>query len=318
MGLSCTVGTRWIGFGLLTFVSKEESMKVGFSFFSVYFFGIPFFIKWQPLLLLYACTGACFLTFFTTTYWELFICRAITGFSIGGALPLIYSILGDMFAADERHKVNAMVGIGTGLGISVGQGIAGFLGPSFGWRLPFLIVSIPALFCAAMVFFTVQDPERGGMEQVVLEHKRGGTGGGIHGGGGGMDTESTISNHSLTDNHHHVTQTELEMQQLKPIIDDDTMMANDGDALSRSSSHDISSISPSSLGVRKRSKGDAPPGKNQQYDDSFCEKGPLRMAAKNGPFRLMFRQHIEPTIRSLKILLKTPTVVLALLQGAPG
>jgi hypothetical protein len=116
--------------------------------------------------------GACFFTFFTTTYPQLYVCRAITGFSLGGALPLIYSVLGDLFAADERHSAAAVVGIGSGAGIALGQGIAGFLGPSFGWRLPFLVVSIPALMCAAGVLFTVEDPERGGMEQAVREHRR--------------------------------------------------------------------------------------------------------------------------------------------------
>lgn len=116
--------------------------------------------------------GACFLTYWTTTYRQLYICRAITGCSLGGALPLIYSVLGDLFSADERHSVNAIVGVGTGLGISIGQGVAGFLGPTFGWRLPFLVVSIPALTCAGVVLFTVKDPERGGMEQAVREHRR--------------------------------------------------------------------------------------------------------------------------------------------------
>jgi hypothetical protein len=32
--------------------------------------------------------GACFLTYWTTTYRQLYICRAITGLSLGGALPL--------------------------------------------------------------------------------------------------------------------------------------------------------------------------------------------------------------------------------------
>jgi predicted MFS family arabinose efflux permease len=111
--------------------------------------------------------GACLATYWTTTYPQLYVCRAVTGFSLGGALPLIYSVLGDLFAADERHSVSAVVGIGTGLGISLGQAIAGFLGPAFGWRLPFLVVSIPALLCAAGVLLAVDDPERGSMEEAV-------------------------------------------------------------------------------------------------------------------------------------------------------
>jgi hypothetical protein len=113
--------------------------------------------------------GACALTFFTSSYWQLYFCRAITGFSMGGALPLIYSILGDMYPAEQRHFVSSLVGIGTGMGIALGQGIAGFLGPIYGWRLPFLVISIPALLCAAAVLFTVDEPERGCMEQAVRD-----------------------------------------------------------------------------------------------------------------------------------------------------
>jgi MFS family permease len=113
--------------------------------------------------------GACFATYFSQTYQHLYICRALTGLSLGGALPLMYSVLGDWFGADDRHLVTAVVGMGTGLGTALGQGIAGLMGPRFGWRSPFLVVSIPALICAILLAFTVQDPPRGEMEKAVLE-----------------------------------------------------------------------------------------------------------------------------------------------------
>jgi MFS family permease len=115
--------------------------------------------------------GACFLTYFITTYRQLYICRAITGLSMGGILPLIYSLLGDMFAAEDRHTASSYVGIGMGLGISLGQGIAGFLGPKFGWRVPFLVVSIPAIICALILLFCVRDPLRGGMEEAIRNYR---------------------------------------------------------------------------------------------------------------------------------------------------
>jgi MFS family permease len=123
---------------------------------------------------LFACTmllgeGACLATYWTSTYAQLYVCRAITGLSIGGSLPLIYSVLGDMFEAEERHAVSSYVGIGSGIGIALGQGIAGFLGPRFGWRTPFLVVSIPALLIAMAFRLIVKDPERGGMERAILD-----------------------------------------------------------------------------------------------------------------------------------------------------
>jgi hypothetical protein len=65
--------------------------------------------------------GACFATFWTRTYTQLYVCRTITGFSVGGAIPLIYSVLGDLFVAEDRHAVSAIIGIGTGTGIAFGQ-----------------------------------------------------------------------------------------------------------------------------------------------------------------------------------------------------
>lgn len=120
------------------------------------------------------CIGelGCVLTYWVQSYSQLYVCRAVTGFSVGGALPLIYSILGDLFPSDERHRVGALVGIGTGAGISLGQCIAGFLGPTFGWRLPFLVIGAPAMGCALAVWLFVPDPERGGMEQAVRQAQR--------------------------------------------------------------------------------------------------------------------------------------------------
>jgi len=108
--------------------------------------------------------GACMLTYFTTTYTGLYITRALTGFSVGGALPLLSSVLGDWYKPEERSKVMASVGVGTGIGIAIGQGLAGLVGPIYGWRLPFLLISLPALLLAVLLMTTVVDPVRGGCE----------------------------------------------------------------------------------------------------------------------------------------------------------
>lgn len=116
--------------------------------------------------------AACFASAFCRTYWQLFASRAITGIALGGALPLIGSLLGDLFVASQRHIVNAVVGMGTGLGIMLGQAVAGYSGPTNGWRFPFIIISAPALVCAALVLITVKDPARGQMEAAALAIRR--------------------------------------------------------------------------------------------------------------------------------------------------
>ncbi|GMI43357.1 hypothetical protein TrCOL_g9824 [Triparma columacea] len=113
--------------------------------------------------------GACFFTYWTTTYEQLLITRALTGISVGGALPLIFSLLSDMFGSDKRNLVSALVGGGMGFGIAFGQLLAGFIGPAHGWRLPFVIVSIPAFICAALMVTTLTEPPRGCQESSVRE-----------------------------------------------------------------------------------------------------------------------------------------------------
>jgi predicted MFS family arabinose efflux permease len=225
------------------------------------------------------------LTYWTTTYWELFLCRAVTGFSVGGALPLIYSLLGDLFPSHDRHKVNAVVGMGTGVGISLGQGIAGFIGPTFGWRVPFFLVSIPALTCAVMVYMTVQEPKRGQMEQVFLEQQQ--------------QQQQTLLQESDTDHTHDAkSMKELEMQHLKP-KEESTLPHL------------------AVLGLRRRS----PSIDRKNRDDSSSQEerdNDKDNSLPASPLHQCYRRRIAPTLAAFKTLCQTPTVLLALFQGAPG
>ncbi len=114
--------------------------------------------------------GACLATYFVQTYTQLYWCRALTGCSVGGALPLIYSVLGDYYEPGERGWVSGAISMGCGIGISVGQGAAGVLGPAYGWRLPFLVVSVPAMICAVMVWMCLPEAERGAGEITSLQN----------------------------------------------------------------------------------------------------------------------------------------------------
>jgi Major Facilitator Superfamily len=235
-------------------------------------------------------SGACFLTYWTKTYRGLFVCRTLTGFSMGGALPLIYSLLGDMFRADERHKVNSFLGMGTGLGIALGQAIAGFLGPTFGWRLPFLLVATPALICAAIVLVTVEEPERGGMEQAAIERK---------------NCSATTDGDNATSYENENVSKEVEMQRLTGTEDsDDTNKPKIPRA----------GISM----VRRRSKDYPVEDKKNEESEKDGQRVILAESTKTKSFIRLLWDHVEPTMQTMRILFKTPTVIFALLQGVPG
>ena len=72
--------------------------------------------------------GPCLLTFFVSRYWQLLVLRLLTGISVGGCFPLLFSLLGDLFGASERVLCATGVQIATGLGTAAGQSVSGFLG----------------------------------------------------------------------------------------------------------------------------------------------------------------------------------------------
>ena len=109
----------------------------------------------------------CLLSGFADTYAEFFIMRALTGIGIGGIIPLTYSLLGDLYSANERIKVVTLIGLASGMGIAIGQLAAGMMGDSFGWRLPFILFAIPNFILGAVFLLTVKEPKRGQMDHNV-------------------------------------------------------------------------------------------------------------------------------------------------------
>lgn len=208
--------------------------------------------------------GACFATYWVQTYSQLYACRAITGFSVGGAVPLIYSILGDLFAAEDRHAVSALVSFGTGAGIAVGQAVAGFLGPVYGWRLPFLVVALPALLTAAVVLFTVPDPQRGAMESSFIVSQDDNDEGGV----------ALVAIHPQSHRYHDAPFSPKEAESSQNSV----MELNE-------SSHEV-----------------------EEYFDARCEDHYSGFCGAD------FHLHLQ----TMSKLLSTPTVLLAILQGAPG
>jgi predicted MFS family arabinose efflux permease len=49
--------------------------------------------------------------------------------------------------------------------------VSGFIGPSMGWRSPFLVISVPALFLSVLIWVLAKEPLRGGKEKEVLKVK---------------------------------------------------------------------------------------------------------------------------------------------------
>ncbi|CAK0784876.1 hypothetical protein CVIRNUC_008081 [Coccomyxa viridis] len=113
--------------------------------------------------------GPCLATYFVRRYWQLVLLRVLTGISVGGAFPLVFSLIGDLFSVKQRANVAAGVQVATGVGFAAGQAIAGFVGPHAGWRWPFVIVAFPAILASFLMILTTREPERGATEDALKD-----------------------------------------------------------------------------------------------------------------------------------------------------
>ncbi|GBG25921.1 Synaptic vesicle 2-related protein [Hondaea fermentalgiana] len=119
------------------------------------------------VLVVFIGETGCLMTYWVSNYTELLVARAVTGVSVGGAVPLSYSLFGDLWRTTKRGTVVALAGIAMGVGVGFGQIVAGIAGPTLGWRVPFVMVAVPAYFLALVLLVTTQEPRRGTKEEIL-------------------------------------------------------------------------------------------------------------------------------------------------------
>lgn len=116
-------------------------------------------------------TAACGLA---KTFTQLFIARVGVGIGEATLQPCAASVLSDYFPREKRGRAISMYSMGLGIGAGLalvlgGQVIAAIsdgpsltlplIGEIYGWQIVFLVVGLPGLIVAAMMF-TVQEPYR--------------------------------------------------------------------------------------------------------------------------------------------------------------
>lgn len=93
--------------------------------------------------------------------WHLVALRALLGAVLGGVLPLLYSIFGDLFPPSRRSTIAAFVGTAAGAGTLIGQVLSGVVGSSYGWRTPYVLISLLGFAAMYVVKLYAEEPPRG-------------------------------------------------------------------------------------------------------------------------------------------------------------
>ena len=163
--------------------------------------------------------------------------------------------------------------------------------------MPFLVVSIPAVLCAFMVWFWVGEVERGGSEKqsISLWYDRGAI--------NGNDEE-----------HHSLEMTELGLHQNRM----NERVRNSLDVCKQRKTSQESGTNAKSGQLSTDGSGAYVKLDNQ--DSTMSETSVSLGSDRDATTYAMtfYDQYIQPHFTTLKALFQCPSVVLAIFQGAPG
>jgi len=107
---------------------------------------------------------------FTASFEGFVILRILTGIGVGGIYPLLFSLVSDYFTDKHRAKAVAVVDIAWALGIMVGPIMAGLgLLSDYGWRLAFIMASVPNFPVVLIFALVARAPERGASETALAD-----------------------------------------------------------------------------------------------------------------------------------------------------
>jgi MFS transporter, Spinster family, sphingosine-1-phosphate transporter len=101
-------------------------------------------------------TGA---TFLAATYLEILALRAVSGLGLGMLFASSMALLSEYFPDERRGKAIGVLGLGISGGFLAAPLAVGTLLSAFGWRDMFLAVGLLTVPLAALLYFTVHEPE---------------------------------------------------------------------------------------------------------------------------------------------------------------
>ena len=99
-------------------------------------------------------------------FGQLFTARVCVGIGEAGCAPAAQSILSETFPRERIGRALSTYQMAIPIGVLVGVAGGGWLADQFHWRQVFMIVGLPGLLVAVLVYFVLREPERGEAEEV--------------------------------------------------------------------------------------------------------------------------------------------------------
>lgn len=101
---------------------------------------------------------AVFVSGMAVSFLQLLLIRIAVAVGEAGCVPPAHSLIADHFTRSERPRAVARYMLGGPLSVTIGYFLAGGLNELYGWRMTFMILSVPGIFLAGLVLFTLKEP----------------------------------------------------------------------------------------------------------------------------------------------------------------
>ncbi len=130
---------------------------------------LQFNFKIKPVLRMSLALAivSCLSTYFIRSYPQLLLCRFATGIGVAISTVSAQLILNNL--CGKRHSIKTAVFLTSTFGVALGIFVAGNIGPTYGWRIPFLVAAAPCAICMVAACFLVDEPSREDVEESSME-----------------------------------------------------------------------------------------------------------------------------------------------------
>jgi MFS family permease len=95
-----------------------------------------------------------------SSFLHLLLIRVGVAVGEAGCVPPAHSLIADYFTRVERPRAVAVYMQAGPISVVVGYFVAGWLNEFYGWRVTFMLLGLPGLAIAPLVWFTLREPRR--------------------------------------------------------------------------------------------------------------------------------------------------------------
>ena len=103
---------------------------------------------------------------FSSSFGMLLLTRLLLGAVTATAVPAVASLTGDFFPARERGTIYGYIVAGEVVGAGLGIGVSSLVSAALGWRAAFVLLAVPSIALAWVLWTRLPEPARGGQSRL--------------------------------------------------------------------------------------------------------------------------------------------------------